>query len=244
MKDPLKKRIPTEVGLNRSDKTRLWISGVLFVMVFGTFLGLRLYGGSGGDEDRGQGRGGFDRMLDKGQRGGGVALPVAQINPAWSSEIGELTFEQASNTDERPFWLILNFARNLGAKGYADVREADGFEIESFAEGAKRMIRIPETYRFKYVALSGRITEMFFDEKPAGNPGEIERVFSAVLEMRDGAVVRLASPHPWESYEAEPTISPLRVEGVFYKKWKYQTPSGRTESAPLVIVTGLFREDD
>jgi hypothetical protein len=162
------------------------------------------------------------------------------VDPKWGLEVREGTHAERTETDERPFWLVLNYVRELGIEGYRELRRSGEVAPQSFDRSVRRLLNIPESFRFRYVAIRGRFRDPSEESDLAENPGEIEMLASALLIHESGELVRLVSPVPWAEHEATGLETPVLVEGVFYKRWGYVTPSGEKKEIPLVIVTTVY----
>jgi len=173
-----------------------------------------------------------------------VAYPpitVTEIDPAWMQAVKEKQFEDANNTDEPPFWYLLNYAKHLGLDGYAQMREGEDFQIEHLGRMARALARLPDRYRFNFVSARGKVIDPYVDILHRDNPGKIDRVDTAVLLQPTGYFVRLASARPWDEYDIQLGVEYVQVEGIFYKKWKYvPNRGGSAREIPILIVTGIF----
>ena len=71
------------------------------------------------------------------------------MDKIWAKDVKEGTFEESTNIDERPFWLILNYVKNLGTEGCADLRARPDFPIRRLGRLAKDLVRRPDEHRFR-----------------------------------------------------------------------------------------------
>ena len=166
---------------------------------------------------------------------------IREIDPAWAKEIREKSFEEAANTEERPFWLIMNYARTLGVEGYEALKDSPEFVIEDFGSLAKGMLQDRENRRFSFVAANGSIIAEFVDILKADNPGKIDRIDSAFLLQPREYLVRLVSPRPWSEYDVVLGEDFVRVEGIFYKRYTFVPAKGPpAREIPLMIVTNVY----
>ena len=168
-------------------------------------------------------------------------VEVAELDAAWAEEVHELRYDESRNTDERPFWLTMNYVERLGKEGYNQLRESPEFKISDFGQKAKPILAEKARHRFKFVAMRGSIIRPFADILQSDNPGKIARIDTALLLQPTEYLVFLASPRPWSEYDVEVGSEYVQVEGIFYKRWTYipeQGPPAR--EIPLVIVTGVY----
>jgi hypothetical protein len=174
-------------------------------------------------------------------------IEVTELNPEgenWTSLIHELTYDEANETDERPFWLTLNYVKGLGKKGYEELREKPEFEIFHFGRLAKPILAEKEKYRFKFVSMRGSIVRDWVDMLKSDNPGKIDRMDSGFLLQPTEYLVFLVSPRPWSEYDVKIGSEYVQVEGIFYKRWTYIPEKGPpAREIPLVIVTGVYPVD-
>jgi hypothetical protein len=170
---------------------------------------------------------------------------VTEIDPSWADQVLETTYAQAHDTDEAPFWLILNYVKNLGVDGYHALKKDPGFAIHHFGRLAREAALLPDEYRFKFISARGKIVRPHVDVLQLDNPGKITRLDSAVLVQPVGPYfVRLASPRPWSEYDFKMGTQYVQVEGIFYKQWHYvPTRGGQARFIPLLIVTDVFPVD-
>jgi hypothetical protein len=168
-------------------------------------------------------------------------IVVSKLDPEWSKEVRERTFDEANNVYERPFWLTLNYAKNLGLEGYEKLKAEPGFEVRDFGRLARDLVRTPDEFRFRFVSAVGRITDVVPDFLPTDNEGKIDRAYCGILVQPENYFVRVISPRPfseWGLTDEEPFV---RVEGVFYKAWQFvPSKGGNAYMIPLVIVTGIY----
>jgi hypothetical protein len=168
-------------------------------------------------------------------------IVVDRIDPEWASEVKERTFDEANNVYERPFWLLLNYAKHLGLEGYEKLKAGPGFEVRDFGRLARDLARTPDEYRFRFVSAVGRITDVVPDFLQTDNVGKIDRAYCGILVQPENYFVRVISPRSfseWGLMDEEPFV---RVEGVFYKAWQFvPRRGGDAYMIPLVIVTGVY----
>ena len=168
-------------------------------------------------------------------------ITVEEIDPEWAKLVLEQDFDQASDTRERPFWLILNYVKNLGIDGYRKERSAGKIQFQEMGDMARPLARSPELYRFQHVAMDGRIVRPVPNYLQEDNPGKIRKFSNATLVQPTRYLVQLVTPIDWTDYGFAVGEDFVRVEGIFYKRWQYQ-PEGSTvaHEIPLVIVTDVI----
>jgi hypothetical protein len=172
-------------------------------------------------------------------------IAVTEIDPQWAAEVREDTYDEAHSLNERPFWLIMNYARNLGAEGYEALRKSDEFAIEHFGRSAKRLVQEASLHRFRFVSAEGRIVATSFQELSSDNPGKIERMDGAFLIQPSEYIVRLISPRRWSEYDLDFETAHVRVEGIFYKQYQYFPQKGPPALVvPALIVTGVYPQEE
>ncbi|MHC4470439.1 MAG: hypothetical protein ACYTDY_06435 [Planctomycetota bacterium] len=167
-------------------------------------------------------------------------IVVNAIDPAWGDQVKELTQEQAKNTDERPFWLILNYLKTKGLEAYRAKRDAGEIHLQQMGKNAKPLISLPEEYRFEHVAAYGKVIQPELAIPQSDNPGKIDAIHSAILLQPSEYMVLLVSPRPWEEYGFRVEDDYVQAEGVFYKRWVYMPSKGAEAlEIPLVLVTDV-----
>ncbi len=170
-------------------------------------------------------------------------VTVEKIDPAWAAEVRERNFEEANGVDERPFWLTLNYVKNLGIEGYEALKAEPGFAIRDFGALARDLVRTPQEHRFSFVSATGRIIDSVVDYPESDNPGKIDRLWFAVLLQPQDYLVRIVSVRPWSEWGVHPEGEYVRLEGIFYKAWQYvPRRGGDALMIPLLVVTGAYVE--
>lgn len=171
-------------------------------------------------------------------------VSVTELDPEWAKEIFEIQYDEANNTDERPFWLTMNYVRELGREGYNELRESKDFKITDFGRLAKPILADKDKLRFKFVSMRGSLIQDTVDIQQSDNPGKIKRIDTAVLLQPTEYLVFLASPRPWSEYGIKVGEEYVQVEGIFYKRWAYVPKAGPpAREIPLIIVTGIYPVD-
>ncbi len=171
-------------------------------------------------------------------------VSVKELDPKWADQIFELRNDEANNTDERPFWLTMNYVRELGREGYNQLRETPDFRIADFGRLAKPILAKKDELRFKFVSMRGSLIQDVVDIQQSDNPGKIKRVDTAILLQPTEYLVFLASPRPWSEYGIKLGEEYVQVEGIFYKRWAYIPKAGPpAREIPMIIVTGIYPVD-
>jgi len=172
-----------------------------------------------------------------------IAYPpveVSEIDPGWADEILDQSYDQASRLVERPFWLLMNYAANLGIDEYREKKSAGEIEVLPFGAKARPLVRRADQYRLEHISAIGKIITPIVEYLDHDNPGKIERMDSAILLQPSGYFVRLVSPRPWDDYGIRLGNDFVRVEGVFYKRWQYISEGGPVPlEIPLVVVNDI-----
>jgi len=172
-----------------------------------------------------------------------IAYPpveVTEIDPAWTEGIRDQSYDQANRLEEAPFWLVMNYAKNLGIEGFRAKKAAGEIEVIDFGAKARPLVRRADEYRLEHISAIGKIITPIEEYLDNDNPGKIERMDSAILLQPSGYFVRLVSPRPWDDYGVRVGNDFVRVQGVFFKRWQYIPKEQPVPlEIPLVVVTDI-----
>jgi hypothetical protein len=172
-----------------------------------------------------------------------IAYPpvtVTSIDPEWADEILDASYDQASRLEERPFWLLMNYAKNLNPEEYGEKKAKGEVEVIDFGTKARPLVRRADEYRLEHVSAIGKIITPITEYLDHDNPGKVEQMYSAILLQPSGYFVRLVAARHWDDYDIRVGNDFVRVEGVFVKRWQYIPEEGNVPlEIPLVVVTDI-----